>query len=147
MNTRTRQKGSALIVAMVFLIILTLLGMSTMTTSRTELRMANNTQIANLAFQAAESGIELMLDTTSLKSQLTTDTNQSYDQSYELDAQGVANSLTATTSTVFKAEGIAAGYSVGTPALHFQITSTGTSGGGGEAQHIQGFFVIGASDN
>ncbi len=70
-----RQQGSALIIAMVFLIILTLLGMSTMTTSRTELRMANNAQFANLAFQAAESGIALMLGTNSLKTQLSTDLN------------------------------------------------------------------------
>ena len=139
------ERGSALIVAMVFLIILTLLGLSTMTTSRIELRMANNAQFANLAFQAAESGIDLLLGTDALKAKLKTDPAQSFDQNYTLDAQGLADHLSATTVTRYVTSGIAPGYSVDTPALHFQITSTGTAGGGGEAQHIQGFYVIGAS--
>ncbi len=142
-----RQQGSALIIAMVFLIVLTLLGMSTMTTSRTELRMANNAQFASLAFQAAESGIALMLGTNSLKTQLSTDLNQPFEQTYQLASQGIPGSLQADASAGFLAEGLAAGYSVNTPALHFRITSTGTSAGGGEAQHIQGFFIIGASAN
>ena len=41
------QRGSALITALVFLIILTILGLSPMTTSRLEVRMAANTQFAH----------------------------------------------------------------------------------------------------
>ena len=61
-----RQQGSALITALVFLIILTILGLSTMTTSRLEIRMAANTQFAHQAFQAAESGIAQVLKDDSI---------------------------------------------------------------------------------
>ena len=53
-----RQAGAALVVAMILLIILTLLAISGMTTSTTELQMAGNEQYTENAFQAAETGIE-----------------------------------------------------------------------------------------
>ena len=68
-----RQAGSALIVAMVFLIILTILGVSSMNTARLEVKVANNIQFSDLAFQAAESGIDSLLATGALKRELDTD--------------------------------------------------------------------------
>jgi len=58
MNTRREpispQRGAALIVALIFLIILTLLGTSGAVNNALEERMANNTRDRDLAFQAAE---------------------------------------------------------------------------------------------
>jgi len=54
-----RQQGAALITALVLLVILTMLGLSSMTTNTMEERMAANAQEKNRAFQAAESGLEL----------------------------------------------------------------------------------------
>jgi type IV pilus assembly protein PilX len=51
------QRGAALIVALVFLIVLTLLGVSSMRTSTLQERMAGNLRDSNLAFQAAEAGL------------------------------------------------------------------------------------------
>ena len=48
------QRGSALLVAIIFLVVLGLLGLASMNTSRLELRMANNTEARTTALQAAQ---------------------------------------------------------------------------------------------
>ncbi|MBT6273333.1 MAG: hypothetical protein HOI95_04280, partial [Chromatiales bacterium] len=57
------QRGSALIVSLSFLIVLTLLGVSSMGTSRLQLRMAINQQTAQKAFNACTSAIDMLLRT------------------------------------------------------------------------------------
>ena len=54
---QSRQRGAALVVSLVILIALTLLGVTTMKGSSTELIMANNLMESALAFQAAEVGL------------------------------------------------------------------------------------------
>ena len=51
---RTKQQGIALIIALTFLLIMTLLGISGMKSSIMEERMAGNADDHNMAFQAAE---------------------------------------------------------------------------------------------
>ncbi len=55
------QRGNALMVSLVFLVILTTLALSVAGTGRLELMMAANTQFDNQAYQAAESGIDSVL--------------------------------------------------------------------------------------
>jgi len=62
-NLPSRQQGTALIMAMVVLVILTILGMSAMRSSVLEVRMAGNIQDSTIAFQAAESGLAKALNT------------------------------------------------------------------------------------
>jgi type IV pilus assembly protein PilX len=52
------QRGAALVVGMILLVVLTLLAVSGMNTASTELRMAGNEQFRKRAFEASESGIE-----------------------------------------------------------------------------------------
>jgi type IV pilus assembly protein PilX len=52
-----RQRGSALIISLVFLLLLTILGMGAMQSSTLQERMAGNTRDYNVAFQAAEAGL------------------------------------------------------------------------------------------
>ena len=52
-----RESGAALITSLIFLTILTILGMSTMGTALLESRMAGNGRDRTLAFQAAEMGL------------------------------------------------------------------------------------------
>jgi type IV pilus assembly protein PilX len=52
-----RCDGSALIIALLILIVMTILGISTVTTSTQEMIMAGNTQDSSSSFQASESGI------------------------------------------------------------------------------------------
>lgn len=51
------QRGAALIMSLVILMILTILGISAMGTASLEEKMSGNTQEATRAFQAAESGL------------------------------------------------------------------------------------------
>jgi type IV pilus assembly protein PilX len=51
------QKGVALVMAMVFLLLLTMLGISALSTTSLEEKMAANTKERNTAFQAAESAL------------------------------------------------------------------------------------------
>lgn len=52
-----QQKGAVLIVALMLLVVLTLLGMSAIESTKLETKMALNTRYHNLAFQNAEAGI------------------------------------------------------------------------------------------
>lgn len=52
-----RQNGTVLIVALLFTVILTLLGVSAMTTTTLEEKMSGNIRDSNLAFQAAEAAL------------------------------------------------------------------------------------------
>ncbi len=54
---RRQQSGAALVVSLIFLVILTLLGLTAMQTGILEERMAGNTRDRNLAFQAAEAAM------------------------------------------------------------------------------------------
>jgi type IV pilus assembly protein PilX len=51
------QRGTALIIAMLFLVILGMLGMTTMTATTLEERMAGNTRDRDIAMQAAEASL------------------------------------------------------------------------------------------
>ena len=52
-----RQQGIALFMSLVMLLILTLLGLSSIQSTGMQLRMSNNARDANLAFQGAESAV------------------------------------------------------------------------------------------
>lgn len=51
------QSGSVLIIALVFLLLLTLIGVTAMQSTTLEERMAGNTRDSNVAFQAAEAAL------------------------------------------------------------------------------------------
>lgn len=57
MRTPTRQKGAALMVSLILLLILTAMAIAAARMSTLQVRMASNSQLENIAFQAAESGI------------------------------------------------------------------------------------------
>ena len=56
------QNGAALVVGLVVLLVMTLLGVSSMSSITTELKIANNSQTHMTAFQVAASGINLVLN-------------------------------------------------------------------------------------
>lgn len=109
-----------------------------MNTARLEVKMANNIQFSDLAFQAAESGIDSLLATGALKSELDTDPDDTtpFSQTYTLGAQS------ATATVRYITEGLAPGYSIGTPALHYRITSVGASAGGAKPSTFRAFTSL-----
>ena len=58
LSMRPAQRGAALVVGLVLMLVLTVLGISGLNTATLELVMASNTQSQQLAFQAAETGID-----------------------------------------------------------------------------------------
>ena len=63
MNTRKRQEGATLLVALVMLIMLTLFAVSAMNTSTTNLKVVGNMQLQTEAASAAQQAIELAIST------------------------------------------------------------------------------------
>ena len=58
-NTQTlpHQRGAALVIALIMLLVMTVLGITAMQVTRMEERMAGNSRDVNLAFQGAEAGL------------------------------------------------------------------------------------------
>jgi len=135
-----RQKGAALVVGLILLLILTLLAVTGMNTASTELVMAGNEQFRQNAFQASETGIEQALAVlrtvpqtggavTGAVTPVTAATNP--DDQYQ------------TTTTYEGEDANVAGFSAGKfTAFHYQIDSAGTSSRNANAVHSQGAYVI-----
>lgn len=160
-----RQRGSALIISMVFLLILTILGISTMTTSRVEVRMAINQQSANKAFVAAASGIEETLTQSDIYGAdslaggavntyyYSTDPAGPYtDGTDNFMEQVVTNNQFEIHGPLLNSDtgsGAAAGVTTNASSLgkfgsnHYRLLSTGNSVAGSESQQVQGFYKIG----
>jgi Tfp pilus assembly protein PilX len=65
-SARRTQRGSALLISIIFLVVLGLLGMASMSTSRIELRMANNTEARTTAYQTAQALTDAVVATPSM---------------------------------------------------------------------------------
>lgn len=69
-HPKSKQQGAALVVGLIVLLIMTLLGVSSMGSATLELKMANNLQTHNYAFQAAQSTAALITDSASANTQI-----------------------------------------------------------------------------
>ncbi|MGH8572130.1 MAG: pilus assembly PilX family protein [Gammaproteobacteria bacterium] len=154
------QRGNALFISLVFLVILTTLGVSVAGTGRLELMMAANTQFGNQAYQAAESGIDSVLriapgqllnsETTTVRNFFfnpTTSDGGFDDPSTTADPTRFAEQ--AITTTTYEEVGNVpdGGYSMSVDdsivAHHFTIDSRSQSQRGGRAGHEQGIYIVG----
>lgn len=59
---RKQQQGAALVIGLMVLLVVTLIGISSMSSTTTELKIANNLRTHNSAFQVAESAIRIVID-------------------------------------------------------------------------------------
>lgn len=62
MNNHSHQSGMVLLVSLVLLLILTIVAISAVSLSSSQERMAANSQQQNVAFQAAESGLQYWIE-------------------------------------------------------------------------------------
>lgn len=138
-----KQQGAALIVSLIILLILTILGVSSLSNSGLESRMAHNFQLSNYVFHGAESAIEDVLVTA------TVDDNPAYykpndllssaidagmgdtstTSSYDPDPGGNlgAATISANSTIVYQSVAPCPGTSFGEFVCHqFEITSTAT---------------------
>ena len=141
------QRGAALIVGLVLLLVLTILGVSGMSRSALELRMAGNSQAQNLAFQAAETGIDV-----ALSGPVDTAAPVSYDNvSFAQTADGDTTVEYSATITCVGATRVPDGaYSdnISAQAIHFEATATGTHLARNAVTRItQGVYIIAPSSS
>lgn len=140
-RTVRTQRGAALAIGLILLVVLTILAVSGVVTSTLELRMVGNEQQQERAFQAAEVGIaEAManpqLSTTVPEVQPATAVPNSPGDTYQYQLTFAGEAPTGSGLT---------GYSLGTgfATYHFTVNSTGTSSGGALSNHEQGFYIVG----
>jgi type IV pilus assembly protein PilX len=145
----SKQRGAALVVGLLLLLVLTVLGISGLVMATMELQMAGNQQYQERAFQAAEFGIEQAMRSPAIN---TTYTAASPLVGTATVVAGPSSGQTdsANTELYFDAEaGITpvpgGGYSLGTglQAYHFVIESEGTSARGATDAHTQSFYILG----
>lgn len=139
------QRGAALVVGLMLLVVITVLAISGMNTATTELAMARNDQNAENAFQAAETGLETAITQGSFNDvmilpQYVSATGHEYvDARIDFEA--------ASSVVPDKAYSLGSGVR----ALHFIVTSRATSARDpgnttdrdATAVHTQAFYVVG----
>ena len=136
-----RERGAALIVGLVLMMVLTILGVSGMNMATLELTMAGNTQSQEAAFQAAETGIDIPLATGNYTTvgPTTVPVTPLGDGSY---------STRSVTSCVTTTPVPDVAFSMGTSsgsiqAFHFDIIAVGIGPRGATDTHNQSFYVVG----
>lgn len=145
-----KQRGAALVVGLVLLVVVTVLAISGMNTATTELAIARNDQNYENAFQAAETGLEWALSQGFFKAVRDTET--------KLEQKSTANDYLVNTVIEFKnSTGVpdtafSLGVGSGMSAYHFVATATtgvvdGASAGqydpNASAVHTQAFYIVG----
>ena len=144
-TTPQRQRGAALVVGLVLLMVLTVLGVSGMNTATLELTMASNAQFNQEAFQAAETGIDLVLGRRTFNTipgdpgNVIAPTPLS-DGTYSTEAMTTFRETTPVPDIGFSG-------GIGTPgavqAFHFDIVSIGNGPRNARSTHNQSFYVVG----
>ena len=150
------QRGAALAIGLILLLVLTILAITGMSTATLELRMAGNRQFQERAFQAAEVGIERAMNSGIYSTSVATACPGNGCPAGTA-GNAVANELSGTkdddsfaytmrfdadTGSTIVPGG---GYSLGTglQAYHFVVESTGTSQRDAQSTNVQSFYIIG----
>jgi type IV pilus assembly protein PilX len=138
MQSGGHQRGAALVVGMILLLVLTVLAISGMNTSTLELRMAGNAQFGQNAFQAAETGIERAMRIGTYDTSVDTPLDSPADHFVTITRYNLQNGMTDVPEG-----GYSMGVGTGFKAYHFDITSTGASERGASSVNTQSFYIKG----
>lgn len=136
MRRMNRERGMALIMSLVILMILTVLGVTAMSTSSMQQRMSGNTQEINRAFQAAESGLNQALNTAG-----SLDLNNAQTNDFTYGAMGATATVT-TTFVQFSPPKRGSGYGNNFETANFDQSSNGATGAGATVNVHQGIGQI-----
>ncbi|MFK8015414.1 MAG: PilX N-terminal domain-containing pilus assembly protein [Gammaproteobacteria bacterium] len=128
-----RERGAALIIGLLLLLVLTVFAVSGMSRATLELALAGNTQFSENAFQAAESAIEAELVAGPSPQNAARVTDYSF-----------GDGTNANSTVDFDATRLAPpGFSITEYVSdHYVINSTGTSGKNASTTNEQGFYVV-----
>lgn len=140
---RSHQRGAALVVGLVLMLVLTVIGISGMNTATMELAMANATQVQQESFQQAENAIDIALaqelyTTAGPRNVALIGGSTPYDR----------RAVTTYTeiNTPVPGEANSSGVSGAMVAWHFETVAAGQSSRNAISGHIQGFYVRGRSE-
>lgn len=140
MHKHKRQKGAALIVGLVLLLVLTVLGVSGMNMSALELQMTGNSQAQQLAFQAAETGIDV-----ALSGPVSTAAAVNYPTTTVSGGVAQYTAQIACVGTTRVPDG-AYSDNESAQAIHFDATATGTQPvRNAVSDHTQSVYIVGPS--
>jgi type IV pilus assembly protein PilX len=131
-----RERGVALAMVLMVLVVLTILGISAMKTSILEVRMSGNVQDGTTAFQVAESGL---LSAVNANLDIYNASTSTYIPPGSTTAQAVVQTQFDAMSNPPRGSGYSA--------IHYQVanfkqTSTGTTTSGAQAIINQGMFQV-----
>jgi type IV pilus assembly protein PilX len=146
---KSAQRGAALVVGMLLLLVLTLLAISGMNTASLELAMAGNLQYHENAFRAAEAGVEqalvLGMFNPSDPPQRLPETEGETTPIPNTSGDGFAATITPQLGGV--AQGALPGSSyMEFSTFHFEVQSDGSSARNAVATAVQGVAVIAPFD-
>ncbi|MGB5277702.1 MAG: pilus assembly PilX N-terminal domain-containing protein [Gammaproteobacteria bacterium] len=137
MNTRSiqLQNGAVLVMALVMLTVMTLIGVSSMSSSTIEMKVSSNTQQHDIAFQAAQSIIDLAaspkspLNTNNYQVFESDDTQPGYEQNLSYSGISGKSSATAITTWIGCKAQIGSSLEQGkAPVVNFfNVNATGTT--------------------
>jgi len=140
LNLRKQQSGAALAVGLVILLVMTLLGITSMNTTRTELKIAANIKNHSTAFQTAETATQrVLLDTATLWGDIDNiqnfsfaPTGKSYSAATQMQFEDCRNNPEGYS---LEGDGVGDGTGGGNKAVIHNIRSVGTTSTafGGEA--------------
>ena len=134
-NPSGSQRGTALIMSMVILMILTILGITAMGTASLEEKMSGNTQEATRAFQAAESGLSQAF---SIAGNFDPNVPQTNDFTYDGGKSGSAKVVTTYIQTTTPRPSGKASSMLNLKVANFDQISTGKTTVGAKAVVHQG---------
>lgn len=139
---RRHERGAALIIGLILLLVLTVLAISGVVTSTLEVRQASNQQQQENAFQAADTAIERAMSGSVLSTSAPTPGPlQAVDPVN--DPNGPKFQFTVTYRGESPMIGGGSSLSSGLQAYHFEVATTGFAAGGAVSDHEQGFYIVG----
>ena len=137
----SRQRGAALVVGLILMLVLTVLGVSGVTVSVFGLTMASNAQVQQNAFQAAETGIDIAIETRNFT---TTAPVVIPDTALGDGTYSTTSTMTFQVNTPVPGAAFSMGVDPGSvQAFHFDVVSTGSGPSNASSVHNQSFYVVG----
>lgn len=136
------ERGTALIMSLVILMILTILGITAMGTASLEEKMSGNTQETTKAFEAAESGLNQALNTSGALDLNTSYTAPKTLPKFEYDSGKSGSATVSTWYVQSTAPKRGSGYGSNFEAANFEQTSTGETSANAKAVVHQGVAQI-----
>lgn len=140
------QRGAALVVGLIMLVVLTILAITGMSIASTELVMAGTEQDRVRAFSAAETGVEraarALGDVPTVPGAEVTVAATDVEGSSVNTASGAATEQYETTTRYRGSTQICPGSSSGkVQSFHFEVESIGTAARGATSTHTQGVYL------